>query len=40
LLELGVGAVAVPPRLLPELLDHERTLAAERVFLEDARAQR
>lgn len=40
LLELGVGAITVPPRLFPELLDHEATLSAERAFLEDARAQR
>ncbi len=40
LLELGVGAITVPPRLIPELFDHEATLAAERVFLDDARAQR
>lgn len=38
LLALGVGAVTVPPRLLPELLDHPATLDAERAFLADAQA--
>lgn len=38
LLALGVGAVTIPPRLLPELLDHPATLEAERGFLADAQA--
>ena len=38
LLELGVRAITIPPRLLAELLDHPATLAAERGFLADARA--
>lgn len=37
LLEMGVGAITLPPRLLPELLDHAATLEAERAFLDDAR---
>jgi transaldolase len=36
LLELGVGAITIPPRLFAELLDHEATLSAERGFLADA----
>jgi transaldolase len=40
LLELGVGAITIPPRLLAELLDHEATLQAEREFLADARGAR
>jgi transaldolase len=36
LLDLGVGALTVPTRLLEELLESEDTLAAERVFLADA----
>ena len=35
-LDLGVGAITIPPRLLPELLDHEATREAERGFLADA----
>ena len=38
LLDLGVGAVTVPPSLLPSLLDHAATLEAERVFIADAEA--
>lgn len=38
LLELGVGAITIPPRLFAELLDHPATLAAERGFLADAGA--
>ncbi|MDI3383250.1 transaldolase family protein [Xenophilus aerolatus] len=38
LLALGVGAITIPPRLLPELLDHPATLEAERGFLADAQA--
>lgn len=40
LLELGVGAVTIPAALVSELLDHEPTLQAERVFLADAEACR
>ena len=36
LLQLGVGAITIPPRLFAELLDHEATLEAERGFLADA----
>ena len=36
LLELGVGAITIPPRLFAELLDHPATLDAERGFLADA----
>ncbi|KNZ33995.1 MAG: transaldolase [Methylibium sp. NZG] len=36
LLQLGVGAITIPPRLLTELLDHPATLEAERGFLADA----
>lgn len=36
LLELGVGAITIPPRLLADLLDHPSTLDAERGFLADA----
>lgn len=36
LLQLGVGAITIPPKLFAELLDHEATLAAERGFLADA----
>lgn len=39
LLALGVGAITIPPRLFPELLDHPATLAAEHGFLADAAAQ-
>jgi transaldolase len=38
LLELGVGAITIPPRLFAELLDHPATLDAERGFLADAHA--
>jgi len=38
LLELGVGAITIPPRLFPELIDHTATLDAERGFLADATA--
>jgi transaldolase len=37
LLELGVGSITVPPLLLPNLLDHADTLAAERTFMQDAK---
>ncbi len=36
LLDLGVGAITIPPRLAPELLDHVTTLEAESVFLSDS----
>ena len=36
LLQLGVGAITIPPRLFAELLDHPATLEAERGFLADA----
>jgi transaldolase len=36
LLNLGVGSITIPPRLLAELLDHPATLEAERGFLADA----
>jgi transaldolase len=38
LLQIGAGAITIPPRLFPELLDHDATLSAERAFLNDARA--
>lgn len=38
LLDIGVGAITVPPSLFPALLDHAATQEAERVFLDDARA--
>lgn len=38
LLDIGVGAITVPPSLMPALLDHASTQGAERVFLDDARA--
>jgi transaldolase len=38
LLQLGVGAITIPPRLFAELLDHAATLDAERGFLADAAA--
>ncbi len=38
LLDIGVGAITVPPSLVPALLDHAATQAAESVFLDDARA--
>ena len=40
LLDLGVGAVTVPPRLIPQLLDHPETLESERAFLADSEAAR
>jgi len=40
LLDLGVGAVTIPPALLPDLLDHAATLEAERTFIADAEAVR
>jgi fructokinase len=39
LLQLGVGAITIPPRLFGELMDHPATLEAERGFLADAAAQ-
>jgi transaldolase len=36
LLQLGVGAITIPPRLFAELLDHPATLEAERGFVADA----
>ncbi len=36
-LELGVGAITIPPALFLELLERPETLEAERVFLRDAR---
>jgi len=36
LLDQGVGSITIPPRLFPELMDHEATRAAERGFLADA----
>ena len=36
LLELGVRAITIPPKLFGELMDHPATLEAERVFLTDA----
>jgi transaldolase len=38
LLQMGVGAITIPPRLFAELLDHDATLGAERAFLDDAQA--
>jgi transaldolase len=38
LLELGVGAITIPPRLFTELIDHPATLDAEQGFLADAAA--
>ncbi|RYF31811.1 MAG: transaldolase [Comamonadaceae bacterium] len=38
LLDLGVGAITIPPRLFAELVDHPATLEAERGFLADAAA--
>jgi transaldolase len=38
LLDIGVGAITVPPSLIPALLDHAGTQDAERVFLDDAGA--
>ena len=36
LLSVGVGAITIPPRLFAELLDHDATIQAERVFLADS----
>jgi transaldolase len=36
LLELGVGAITIPPKLFGEITDHPATLEAERVFITDA----
>ena len=36
LLQLGVGAITIPPQLFAELVDHPATLEAERGFLADA----
>lgn len=38
LLDLGVGAITIPPRLFTELVHHPATLDAERGFLADAAA--
>lgn len=38
LVEIGVGAITVPPALFHELVDHEATIAAEAAFLADAAA--
>jgi transaldolase len=38
LLQLGVGAITIPPKLFTELFDHPATLDAERGFLADAAA--
>ncbi|MEA2611124.1 MAG: hypothetical protein QOG32_850 [Chloroflexota bacterium] len=40
LLDIGVGAITVPPSLFPVLLDHPATQDAERTFLDDAQATR
>jgi len=40
LLDVGVGAITVPPRLITELLDQSMTADAERTFLEDAESLR
>jgi hypothetical protein len=32
-----VGSITVPPSLLPKLLDHAETLAAEQAFMADAK---
>jgi transaldolase len=39
LLRLGVRAITLPPRLLPDLLDHPATILAEQGFLADAEAE-
>ncbi len=39
LLDLGVGAITIPPRLFAELVDHPATRDAERAFLADATAR-
>jgi transaldolase len=36
LLKIGIGAITIPTRLFPELLDHPATIEAERLFLADA----
>lgn len=36
LLDLGVGAITIPPALFAALLDHDATIEAERAFLADA----
>jgi len=36
LLRIGVGAITIPPHLFAELVDHDATIEAERVFLADA----
>jgi transaldolase len=38
LLRLGVRAITIPPRLLPDLLNHPATIQAEQGFLADAEA--
>ena len=38
MLQIGVGAITIPPRMFSQLLDPEATLEAERVFLDDAAA--
>ncbi len=38
LLQLGVGAITIPPQLFDALMDHSATLEAERGFLADAAA--
>lgn len=38
LVELGVGAITVPPQLFHELVDHDATISAEAAFLADAQA--
>jgi transaldolase len=38
LLQMGVGAITIPPRLFAELLDRDPAFAAGRAFLYDARA--
>ncbi|MDQ3870908.1 MAG: transaldolase, partial [Chloroflexota bacterium] len=40
LLDIGVGAITLPPALIPDLLDHATTLQAERAFLSDAESLR
>ncbi len=35
MLQIGVGAITIPPRLFGVLLDHDATLEAERAFLDD-----
>ena len=38
MLQIGVGAITIPPRMFSQLLDHDATIEAERVFLDDAAA--